>query len=336
MDLTGQEGVVENMPKASVIVPVYNVKDYLKKCVDSILAQTERDLEVLLIDDGSTDGSGALCDTLAERDARIRVIHQENQGLGGARDTGIQAAEGDWLLLVDSDDWIDPQVLEKTLEAGERERAELVIFGYRTVDEQGRALREFVETGPKNQGLSPDEYRHLFLIAPSAWNKLYRRELFTRTKLSYPSRVWYEDIRTTPKLMAAANRAVLLDYVGYNYLQRAGSIMNSGNVERNGEIIEAFDDLLTYFRERGMFEKYRDELCFLTLFHVYLTAAVRVIRLDRKHPLLGKFVRYMEENFPDYRQNKYLSDLTRNQKIVLALLEKKLYFPVYLIFKIKR
>ncbi len=323
------------MPKVSVVVPVYNVKDYLEKCVDSILAQTEPDFELLLVDDGSTDGSGALCDTLAEKDPRIRVIHQENRGLGGARDTGIEAAAGTWLLLVDSDDWIDPQVLEKALEAGERKQAELVVFGYRTVDEQGRALRDFVETGPKNQGLSPEEYKRLFLIAPSAWNKLYRRELFIRTGLSYPSRVWYEDIRTTPKLMAAANRAVLLDYVGYNYLQRTGSIMNSGNVERNGEIIDAFDDLLPYFREKGLFEKYRDELCFLTLFHVYLTASARVIRLDRKQALIPRFRSYLEAQFPDYRRNKYLNDLTRNQKIILFLLERKLYYPIELLFRLK-
>lgn len=124
------------MPKATVVVPVYNVENYLIKCVDSILAQTEPDFELLLVDDGSTDGSGGLCDKLSERDGRIRVIHQENQGLGGARNTGIQAAVGDWLLLVDSDDWIEPQTLEKALEAGLREEADLVVFGYRSVDER--------------------------------------------------------------------------------------------------------------------------------------------------------------------------------------------------------
>ena len=109
------------MPKASIIVPVYKVEDYLEKCVQSILAQTEADFELILVDDGSPDRCGAMCDRLAQTDARIRVIHQENQGLGAARNTGIQAASGDWLLLVDSDDWIEPQLLEKALEAGVRE-----------------------------------------------------------------------------------------------------------------------------------------------------------------------------------------------------------------------
>ncbi len=323
------------MPKTSIVVPVYNVEAYLAKCVDSILCQTEPDFELLLVDDGSTDSSGKLCDQLAQKDPRVRVIHQENQGLGGARNTGIQAAAGDWLLLIDSDDWIEPGILGKALEAGEREAVDMVVFGYRTVDEQGNALRDFVEAGPKNRKLSPKEYKKLFLIAPCAWNKLYRRELFFRTGLTYPSRVWYEDIRTTPKLMAAADSVVLLDEIGYNYLQRAGSIMNSGNLERNREILDAFDDILAWFREQGLFAEYRDELCFLTLFHAYLTASARVIRIDRKHPLVPQFYSYLKKQFPDYPQNKYLGDLTRNQKILFSLLEKKLYLPIKLLFQIK-
>lgn len=328
--------MVENMPKASVIVPVYNVKEYLKKCVDSILAQTERDLEVLLIDDGSTDGSGELCEALAKEDSRVRVIHQENKGLGGARNTGIQAAKGEWLLLVDSDDWIEPETLEKCLEAGERENADMVMFAMRSVDENGNTLRTVTETVPKDRGLLLKDHKDLLLTAPSAANKLYRRELFSRTGAEYPPRVWYEDIRTTPKLMACSGPMVFLDYMGYNYFQRTGSIMQSANIDRNAEILDAFDDLLAWFREKGLYEEYRDELCYLALFHIYLTASVRVIRLDRKHPLLKKFVRYMDENFPDYRQNKYRDHLTRNQKIVFSLLEKKLYFLVELIFKIKK
>ena len=127
------------MPKASVIVPVYNVEGYLEKCVQSVLAQTEKDFELLLVDDGSTDHSGELCDTLAQTDSRIRVIHQQNQGLGGARNTGIREAKAPWILLADSDDWIEPEILEKALAAaGKAPDIDLVMFAYRTVDEAGR------------------------------------------------------------------------------------------------------------------------------------------------------------------------------------------------------
>ena len=153
--------------------------------------------------------------------------------------------------------------------------------------------------------------------------------------MRYPLRVWYEDIRTTLKLLLFAERVVSLDDIGYNYLQRPGSIIQNLNVERNVEILEAFDDIFTYFREQGLFEKYRDELCFLTLFHVYLTASVRVIRLDRRHALVPKFAAYLREHFPDYRQNPYRATLTRNQRLLLFLLEKKQYFLIALLFKLK-
>ena len=120
-----------------ILLAAYKGGRFIRPMVDSILAQTEPDFELLLVDDGSTDGSGRLCDKLAEKDGRVRVIHQKNQGLGGARNTGIQQAQGDWLLLVDSDDWIEPQTLEKTMEAGLREEADLVMFAYRSVDEGG-------------------------------------------------------------------------------------------------------------------------------------------------------------------------------------------------------
>ena len=323
------------MPKASVIVPVYKVEEYLEKCVQSILAQTERDFELILVDDGSPDRCGALCDSLAQTDSRIRVIHQENQGLGGARNTGIREARGDWLLLVDSDDWIEPKILEKAMEAGLREEADLVMFAFRTVDEQGRELGVFREDMPKERGIGLQEHKEALLTAPCAWNKLYRRSFFQGTGLAYPPRVWYEDLRTTPKLMAKAGRMVFLDEVGYNYLQRQGSIMKSANLERNREILDAFDDLLPWFRKEGLFEAYRRELEYLAVFHVYLTAGVRVALADRKSPLLRELAAYVEEKFPGWRQNPYLPKLGGKRRLLVSLLQKKWYWAVSLLFKLK-
>ena len=323
------------MPKASVIVPVYKVEEYLEKCVQSILAQTERDFELILVDDGSPDRCGALCDSLAQTDPRVRVIHQENQGLGGARNTGIREARGDWLLLVDSDDWIEPKILEKAMEAGLREEADLVMFAFRTVDEQGRELGVFREDMPKERGIGLQEHKEALLTAPCAWNKLYRRSFFQGTGLAYPPRVWYEDLRTTPKLMAKAGRMVFLDEVGYNYLQRQGSIMKSANLERNREILDAFDDLLPWFRKEGLFEAYRREMEYLAVFHVYLTAGVRVALADRKSPLLRELAAYVEERFPGWRQNPYLPKLGGKRRLLVSLLQKKWYWAVSLLFKLK-
>lgn len=323
------------MPKTSIVVPVYNVEQYVEKCANSILAQTDPDFELLLVDDGSTDASGTICDRIAGKDARVRVIHQPNAGLGGARNTGIEAANGEWLLFVDSDDWLEPEILQKARETGERTGADLVMFAFRSVDELGKQIQVFREELPKDTALTVTEHREIYLTAPCAWNKLYRAALFRESAVRYPPRVWYEDIRTTLKLFLAAKTAVFLDDIGYNYLLREGSITKNLNADRNVEILEAFDDILSYFKAQGMFQEYREELCYLTLYHAYLTASVRVLRIDRKHPLLPRFAEYLEHEFPDWRKNRYLDRLGRNRKLLLFLLQRKWYFLIALLFQLK-
>lgn len=323
------------MAKTSIIVPVYNVEAYLEKCIDSVLAQTESDFELILVDDGSTDSGPGICDVYAGKDKRVRVIHQKNIGLGGARNTGIEAAAGDWLLFIDSDDYIEPQTLETALGAAGKHEADMVVFAYQTVDESGKVTRQFQEEIAKNQPLNVNTHKDMLICAPCAWNKLYKRALFTETGIRYPTRVWYEDIRTTLKLLLYAEKVVYIEDVLYNYLIRAGSITKNINAERNVEILEAFEDFIAYYKEQGKFAQFQDELEYLTIFHVYIAASVRVIKIDRRHALIERFATYLKETFPDYRENKYLYRLGRNKKLVFDLLEKKRYRTIALLFKVK-
>ena len=121
----------------SVIVPVYNVRSYLEKCFESIAGQNYRNLEIILVDDGSTDGSGDLCEELARRDSRVRVIHKKNGGLGSARNAGIDAARGEILSFIDSDDWIEPGMYDTLTEIMHRENAQIIACGIKKVSETG-------------------------------------------------------------------------------------------------------------------------------------------------------------------------------------------------------
>ena len=132
------EQKVRNRPEISVIVPVYRVEKYLNDCIDSILAQTFTDFELILVDDGSPDGCPALCDAAAAKDSRIRVIHQKNRGLSGARNAGLDAAEGEWIAFVDSDDMLLPQALEKAHSTAEKTGADVVLYGFAFTDENGK------------------------------------------------------------------------------------------------------------------------------------------------------------------------------------------------------
>ena len=322
--------------KFSIIIPVYNVKDYLPKCIDSILVQDCSDCEILLVDDGSTDGeSGKICDCYAAaHPTLIRTIHKPNGGLGDARNVGIEQAQGDYLSFIDSDDYVDASMLEKLRLAVERTQADIINFGFAVV-KNGKITQRCIDPLPTDRVFTLSEMPQFLLCTPNACSRIWKRSLFTRTGIRFPVRVWYEDIRTTTKLFAAAGSIAALSEVFYYYVVRENSITRNKNVSRNAEIMEAFDDLLGWYREQGLLGRYRNELCRLTVDHVLLAASVRVLRIDRKHPLLDRFQAYVQEAFPDYLQTPYVQSLPRMHKLLLKLLRRRHYGLIWLLFAVK-
>ena len=319
----------------SVVIPAYNVADYLEKCVASVRAQTCADWEVLLVDDGSTDGvTGKLCDVLGQGDDRFRVIHQENGGMGTARNTGMEAARGEYLVFLDSDDYLAPHMLETLRQRIEATHCDVYTFGF-FVDKDGDTSERHLDDLPVGIPFTLAEYPRLLLASPNAWNRIYRRSFFLDSGVRYPGRVWFEDIRTTMKLFALAQSIEAVPEALYYYVVRQGSITRNAKADRNREILDAFDDLLSFYRQCGLYPRYRSELCRLAIDHVYLAASVRVLRIDRKHPLLRVFADYMQQNFPDYRENPYLEELSKARCLAFSLLERRQYWALWLLFRFK-
>lgn len=320
----------------SIVIPVYNVAEYLRACVDSVLANDCSDCEIILVDDGSTDGfCPALCDEIAgEYPDLIRVIHQENRGLGGARNTGLEVARGEYLFFVDSDDTIAPESLMVLSKAVDQTHAD--IYSFHMYSHDGEGHQSLVETSRMFESpFSLQEQPKFLFSLPTACSRIWRRDLFLSTGIRFPSRVWYEDIRTTAKLFAAAESIVTLPHALYWYLARQGSIVRSGNVERNREILDAFDDILGWFEAQSLRETYSRELERLAVEHILLAASVRVARLDPKHQLLHEFTSYMRKQFPDYSDNPYLAQLSGLHKLLLKLVEGKHYRLIQLLFRLK-
>ena len=246
------------MPQFSIIIPVYRVEEYLEKCVDSILAQTCQDFELLLIDDGSPDGSGAICDRYAaSHPNQVRALHQPNGGAGAARNRGIELAQGDYLLFVDGDDWLAPNLLEDLSASIAATPADLYLFGA-LVERDGKVTGELHEELPADLPTHTKDAPQLFFGVMAPWNRAYRRTLFTEGGIRFATKVWYEDIRIVTKVLALAEQVVRLPGAYYHYLQREGSAMNNKNCARNVEILYAFDDILGWFGEHGLREAYRD------------------------------------------------------------------------------
>ncbi|WP_300281264.1 glycosyltransferase family 2 protein [uncultured Subdoligranulum sp.] len=244
------------MPAISVIIPVYKVEPYLDACVASVTAQTFSDLEILLVDDGSPDGCPALCDAWAQKDPRVRVIHRENGGLSAARNTGIDAATGQFLAFVDSDDLLEPDTLRRAYEAQRQHDADLVIFNLVYVDEHNTPLPAPDFTGFRDEVLDADGvWQRYFALAEQkiyyvvAWNKLYKRELFA--DLRYAEGKRYEDQFLLPGLLARCKTIACLGYPGYRYVQRGGSIMAQGSSRNYLDRSEFLLEWCAYFAGKG-------------------------------------------------------------------------------------
>lgn len=212
-------------PVISVIVPVYNVEKYVARCIDSILKQTYTNLEILLVDDGSLDHSGQICEEYRKIDARIQVIHQENGGLSAARNTGIEVATGEYFAFVDSDDFLSPRFIEALLQACIQTKSDLAQCRWETVSkdilsEAVPAVSEY-KTYSNREALAQmyQEAGAYFIVA---WNKLYKRELFDQIR--YPVGRIHEDEATTYRLIYQTKKVVVLDQALYGYFTAEESI----------------------------------------------------------------------------------------------------------------
>lgn len=215
----------------SVIVPVYNVEQYLTRCVESILVQTYQNLEVILVDDGATDRSGAICDEFAVRDSRVRVIHKENGGLSSARNAGLDAAKGEFIAFVDSDDWIEPDAYRNMLALTEKYAVKLVCAG--RYDVNGATGERKIGLCPKKEEvLSAEEMAgRIFLwdnCDSSACDKLYHRSLLENFR--YPEGKICEDVPVIYRIVLEAGNVAMCDQPIYNYFHRVGSITTTRTI----------------------------------------------------------------------------------------------------------
>ncbi len=300
----------------SVIVPVYNVERYLDKCIASLLAQTYTDYELILVDDGSTDQSGELCDGYAAHHERVRVIHQQNKGLGGARNTGLEAALGQYLLFVDSDDYVDVDMLQLLSACLEKNPCDMLMFDHRAVYEDGQ--QGALYTCPLEAGIPLKTTAVKSLLSFSgACNRVFSRRIFTESGIRFPDRLWYEDLRTVPKLFLFADTVYYYNEKPlYFYLQRGGSIMHTPDFERIvAERIATVAEIVRYYQEKGLFDAYREELEFLWLFHGFFLPVREMQTMSPKFPKYAERLRKcLLEQFPNAANNCYIAEVLNGKE----------------------
>lgn len=236
------------MPEISVIVPVYKVEPYLRRCVDSILAQTFSDIEVILVDDGSPDGCPAICDEYAWLDKRVKVIHQKNGGLSAARNAGLDwvfaNSDSQWISFVDSDDWVHPQFLEYLHRAAVESKVKISICNVREVSSFTTA-DDILPSGIYTVEDAMAFYSENYFLGTVAWNKIYSREVFLQAR--YPVGKLHEDAFLTYRLLYQAYRIAYIDSSLYYYYRNENSIMHSSySLSRISEV-EALEEQYHFF-----------------------------------------------------------------------------------------
>lgn len=250
------------MPRVSVIVPVYNALPYLSECLGSILAQTLEDIEILCVDDGSTDGSLEVLDDYAARDMRLTVIRQENAGAGAARNTGLLVSRGEYLSFLDADDFFEPSMLEEAYQKCVEDDADICVYGARRFDvSTGEFVRaDWLLRSAQLPDSTPFSYEDmldhiLVFVSPAPWNKMFRREFVTGEKLRFQEVKRANDLFFTRLALIKAQRITVVDKILVNYRVGSGDNLQASNHETPLEFYRALLALKREFVALGVFAK---------------------------------------------------------------------------------
>ena len=259
-------------PLISVIIPVYNQEEYLSTAIESVLAQTHRNLEVILVDDGSTDGSGRICDDYAARDPRVRVIHQQNGGLSAARNAGLDIAGGEWLAFIDADDAVGPRYLSSLLEAACACGTSIAIA--RLIRFAGNVPPLLDDAGGPHVVRGRDLLFHMYdspeWLYDTACSKLFRRELFAT--LRFPVGMTREDAAIAHELLYPQERVAICPSVDYGYRRNPNSIMSRPICAESFDILDAFARRAEYAERMGDDELAKDAEALVSYWRAMLVA----------------------------------------------------------------
>ena len=291
--------------KFSIIVPVYNVEKYIGKCMDSLVNQSFRDYEIIVVDDESPDGSMKIVESYAGKDPeRIRIVHQKNTRQGGARNHGVELALGEYLIFVDSDDYVSKGMLE-ILDRRLRENpCDILMFDSVDVTDSGELLPH-EDMALKPGSYVPRECPMVVSLPGAPWGKVFKRELYVKTGFQFPEKVLYEDV-TTRILYAQAGLIGVCDDSLYYYVHRENSSMTQKINEKMLDILKVTDLVKQEFQRKGLYEAFREELD-AALIYCILCIVELISDAQWNHPMLPVMADHIQEQFPEYEKNSQAS-----------------------------
>ena len=282
--------------KVSLIIPVYNVEKYLRKCLNCAINQTLKDIEIIVVNDGSTDLSPEIINEFKNKHKNFIVVNQENMGLSAARNIGIKIAKGEYIAFADSDDYFDENFLYFMYAAVKKSNSDIAVCGFYTVKENKQKFKHKKQKHHKYKVISSKiALKQLFKdikIHNYAWNKIYRRELFISNDIFYPVAQTYEDLATTYRLFFKSKKIVILKDKLYYYLQRKDSITKKFKEKNAQDILKSLYNIKIFLNENDAFKVYKNEFIFLCLKNM---AYINI--MSKKHNLDNKKIKKINKLF---------------------------------------
>lgn len=286
----------------SVIVPVYNVQDYIEKCLDSLANQTLEQLEVIVVDDGSTDKTSSVVDEYQKKyPTKFKVIHKKNEGVSIARNIGLEKATGEYIGFLDSDDWVNLDMYEKLYKKACENDNDIVACDTLAIYPDKKVLIESnINETSKIEDLMINAYAVI-------WNKIYKKELIDGIKFKEKMN-FCEDVQFLYMVYPKIKKIGVIHEALHNYLQRVGSLTYTYN-EKLYQLIDSLDDIVNYYKEQGFYQKYYAELEYSYVRYLFATFIKRLAKTKNKVEFdkgVNVVLKKVNDNFPNYMKNKYI------------------------------
>ncbi len=308
--------------KVSVIIPVWNVERYIESCLTSLSSQTLKEIEIIVVNDGSPDNSQKIIDKYVKKyPNKVKSYIKENGGQGSARNLGITFATGEYISFVDSDDWLSEDALEKMYNHAKKEKSDIVIC-------------DMVDHYPdKTIYHNCTKYESVYKVTPSACNKIFKKTIIKDIK--FLSKLWYEDFNFTTKILLKNPKISTISEGLYHCNCREESTMNNNNSLKNLDMLIVINDLIEYQKELKIYDK--NLTSYLIFDHVLITTINRVTaqKSKNKKEVLNKLVEYCHTNISDYKKQKFYKTISKNRKIIAWLNYHKMYNISKIILKVK-
>ena len=307
------------MKSVSVIVPFYNVENYIERCLETLVNQTLEDIEIILVNDGSKDRSKIIVDKfLKQYPEKIVYLEKENGGLSDARNYAIPHAKGEYIAFLDSDDYVEKTMYKDMYELAKKENSDMVEcdFYWEYPDKNKRKEDKGVIYNGKKEMLEK--------VRVVAWNKLIKKEILEKSRVLFPKGLRYEDVEFTYKLVPYLDKVSFLKKPCIHYIQREGSISNNQN-ERNKEIFQVLDNVIKFYKENNLYDEYKDELEYVYVRYAFCSSLLRIVKIKDENiqsELLELTWRKVNETFPNWKQNTVLKSKKDLKSIYLKTINK--------------